>query len=463
MFRLTPERIIKQYTRKRIDRQACKELLISYLERSDREAERIQSIDYMSNFEFTDLQDYEYFEQLFLSDDMLEIRLAAFTILIKNFFHKVMELIKWVLDNDESPDIVAGVLNISLNFDSERIRNLIIEELKTIMNLKIHDYDTHFRAILEHFQKDFTELFVTNQIERLSTEELCQIYLNYKIVIYIKKKFDPWHQLLIEVKEGYVTEFDFEGNSELNWEKLSDITGILHLDHLEILDLKYCYLRDVSEIEKLPLLKILIIMDSLLTEIKGLVKLKNLENLQLVGNQITEISGLDTNHSLEVLNLGNNKISKIKGLENLQNLKYLYLDCNKILEIDGLEHLINLEELNLVSNKIKEVKNLDGLKSLRKISFYENQIQEFPEFSSLENLEEINLGYNQITEIKGVEKIKALTHLSLSDNPIKEMSDLEKVNNILYLSLDGIKLDSATDAYIKELNSKKPNLIIFGT
>ena len=134
MIKLTPEKIIKRYNRKKIDKEMCKALLISFLENSDRELERLKSIELLSNFEFTDLKDYEYFEQFFVSDGNSKIRLFAFDLIIKNYSVKAADLITWTLDNEKSPDIIAGILKGAVKYDPKRIRDFLIGELKTITN-----------------------------------------------------------------------------------------------------------------------------------------------------------------------------------------------------------------------------------------------------------------------------------------------------------------------------------------
>jgi hypothetical protein len=106
--------------------------------------------------------------------------------------------------------------------------------------------------------------------------------------------------------------------------RLSDISLLKHLSHLEELDLRDNHIADIAPLS-------------------GLIKLNELD---LRENHLVGIAPLGNLTSLKKLNLRENYITDITPLEGLQNLVYLNIHSNENIEsIEPLSKLVNLQTL----------------------------------------------------------------------------------------------------------------------
>ena len=129
--------------------------------------------------------------------------------------------------------------------------------------------------------------------------------------------------------------------------KLSDISLLSQLNHLEVLELR----------------------DNEISDLSPLVSLEKLEKLDLRDNQIEDITSLTKLINLEELNLRGNKINDLSALSNLKNLTYLNVHSNRdVKSLEPIEKLTGLQTLILrnvpVSNTIRFINDMVNLKRL---------------------------------------------------------------------------------------------------
>lgn len=111
-----------------------------------------------------------------------------------------------------------------------------------------------------------------------------------------------------------------------------------------------------------------------LSDISGLDGLMNLTELELVADQISDIGALEDLIKLEELSLSNNQISDISALAGLVKLKNLSLESNRVADISPLRGLRSLERLSIGNNQISDVSSLKGLTNLRTLFLHGNPI-----------------------------------------------------------------------------------------
>ncbi|MFX1555996.1 MAG: leucine-rich repeat domain-containing protein [Promethearchaeota archaeon] len=444
---LNPEIIREYYANGKLDKNSAFKLLISIIEKSNDDTNRIKAIELMGEIEFSNSKEYEILEELMVSDSNKYVRGTAGKIIIHNFIEKGIKPIKWAIRNDPSLDFLFIIMEDLKVIDENVLHLILINKFKEIISNKINNANNRF---IKYYIEEFKRLFKKKSISKFTCQKLCDMFLNFKVISQLIQKYaisDTHFKYYL--KDGLVVRLMINGQ---NIRRIKEINGLEKLINLEILDISMNQIIEINGIESLINLKTLLLGNfthndgNEITEIKGLeslthleyldlsfnriTKIKNLDNLtslkflSLRKNNIIEITGLKKLRNLERLNLGGNQIKEIKGLERLTNLKQLYLEGNQITEIKGLETLTNLEWLDLSFNRIKEIEGLENLLKLSVLNLNHNQITEVNKLENLINLRLLHLDKNRIVKIYNLENLKKLDHLSLAFNPITEIRDL---------------------------------------
>ncbi|MEO6673937.1 MAG: leucine-rich repeat domain-containing protein [Ginsengibacter sp.] len=95
-----------------------------------------------------------------------------------------------------------------------------------------------------------------------------------------------------------------------------------------------------------------------LTNLSGIMTLNNLEILVATDHQIETIRELESLPGLCSLFLYNNKIKSLEGIEELIKLSQLYVQSNKIASILPVQKLVNLKEFYINDNRITSLEGL---------------------------------------------------------------------------------------------------------
>lgn len=174
------------------------------------------------------------------------------------------------------------------------------------------------------------------------------------------------------------------------------------------------YKSDVASITKLD------VNYNGITDISGIENLTNLRTLDLNYNNISDISGLKNLTNLHTLNLGNNKIIDISSLKGLSNLDILNLQNNKVNDLSPLQGITNLYTLSLDDNQISDITPLSNLKNLNSLTLNDNQISDVTPLNNLTNLTTLYLDSNQISNVTPLNNLANLTTLYLYYNPLND-------------------------------------------
>ena len=212
----------------------------------------------------------------------------------------------------------------------------------------------------------------------------------------------------------------------LSGNKIQDITPLLSLTKLSMLDLKgNLGISDISALSSLTNLSELSLEYNKISDITPLSSLTNLIVLKLSYNGVSDLSALSSLTNLDKLYLGNNNISYVTPLSSLTRLDELYLSHNQIGDISPLSSLINLGKLMLDSNKIIDIHPLSSLTKLGGLWLAQNYITEVSALSALTGLEHLELTTNQITDIQPLVSNAGLSQgdtVILQDNPLTTTS-----------------------------------------
>ena len=141
-------------------------------------------------------------------------------------------------------------------------------------------------------------------------------------------------------------------NLFVNYEGITDITGLEHAINVTSLDLARNIITDLSAISGLTNLTRLYLYDNSISNISAISELVNLTGLDMSLNNITDISAISGLTGLIWLDLKVNNINDISVVSGLENLSNVSLTSNNITGISAISGLTNLTYLSLSNNPL---------------------------------------------------------------------------------------------------------------
>ena len=183
------------------------------------------------------------------------------------------------------------------------------------------------------------------------------------------------------------------------------------------------------------------------TDLTGLEHATNLSDLDLRGNSISDPTPLKGLTNLSDLSLSGNSISDLTPLKGLTNLRYLYLSGNSISNLTPLTGLTNLTSLNLGNNSISDLTSLAGLTNLASLNLGNNSISDLTFLAGLTNLNFLYLGNNSISDLTPLKGLTDLIHLRLDDNSISDLTPLTGLTSLTSLYLEGNSIVDTSPLY----------------
>ncbi|NHJ22529.1 MAG: leucine-rich repeat domain-containing protein [Candidatus Lokiarchaeota archaeon] len=431
----SPEVVDSKLKGGEIDEKTAIALLISVMEESENEGDRVKSIHLLSQMNLKDDAHYRFIEGLVISDSSLRIQEYAAEILIDKFLTRGVETIRWLIKQKMSLSLVSRIFKALLKKAEGTLRELIIESFNSVFSGNIDFVKSQFRPHMEALVGDYRDYFNDAPFNEIPTDKLLEIFLGFETLVFIGDHYNTFYDLGHDLKDGYVISLFIGGSDFENWDCPSDIEGLENLRRLEELTLKMCGFREIGDLDYFPDLKTLDLSENSISEIENLENLVRLKYLSLAGNSIKEIKGLDNLKRLKSLIMWGNHVSEIKCLEELSNLQDLNLNENHIEEIKGLELLRHLKGLYLANNKIREIKGIEHLKELEILDLNGNKITHISSIENLINLVELDLGNNLIKKIEGMNGLKSLEKLWLNNNKIEVFRYLEKLPSIRNINI----------------------------
>lgn len=408
----------------------------------------LRSLDEGNNFSFI--------EQLFLSDEKLDIRLFAGEILKERYFthKKIVRLLEYTLkkvDNIEHKIFSVKTLN---SLENVKARKILTEYLKELLKTRI--------------KEEVSEL----QLGSDYTQPVPELVIRKCINLILSDFYENKCGYLITLKRGKIVALNCEGS---NLRDVSDIYGFKYLIDLEYLSIQRNFLQKISNLEHLTKLKALNFSHNKLEKIENLEYLSNLEELNLSNNKIGKIENLKSLVNLKKLTLSNNSIKSIQNLDSLTHLEALDLSHNDISDIENMDRLDNLNRLNLSSNKIEKmggftylinlmwlylndnkIIKIEGLLTLNKLKglyLSNNQINGISSLENLLSLKKLELSSNKISKLDGLQKLVELQELYLDNNLIKKFEGLEGLNNLIMLHIGRNEIEEFRWEFVIQLKN----------
>lgn len=414
-------------------KKEASKLLKEWIENSNNQTIRKEAIDLFSSID--DGSNFEFYEQLFISEENKEIRDLAGLILTKNYYHheKFFSLLEFTIKNIDNLDQKFFALDVLNASHSQRALAIIRSYLKSFSKMKIFENGEN---ILDTFDNSIIEMHVKPKyLEKIFNLVLVEFYTT-------QCKFH------VAIRDNYIILLNSEG---ANIKNINEIQGINKLGHLEHLILRRNHLSKIDNLEHLKNLKILDLSFNKISKIEYLGSLKSLIELKLEGNNIHEIDSKINFPNLERLSLNSNNLKELKNLQKLTNLRILNLNQNMIKRIKNLENLNDLTQLNLASNLIEKIEGLKCNQKLLSLYLNDNSIKKVEGLCNLTNLKVLNLSNNYVERIQNLEPLKNLLKLEISNNKIKKIEGLDSLVNLQELFLDRNEIEKFEG--LKELES----------
>ncbi len=297
---LTPEKICEEFENNNLDKHTAFDLLISLIENSENENDRVKSIESLEKIGIFNGKTFIILENALISDSNGNIRNAAAKVIEKKFSNeKALVPLKWAIKHESNYECLVTIIKTLEKINDKEAKAILIEQLKKIRKTKYLNKDKNIQN--KRFKKTLKGLFRERKYEDLTHKELSEILINYLTIRHLIEQFpnvyyelDPQTALIKELDLSDYMEFEVKGTPwgwKNNIKKLSDINGLLNLNNLEKIDLSNNQITNIKELIQLLNLKIIILTNNKITDLENINHLKtllSLEYLDLRGNELAK-------------------------------------------------------------------------------------------------------------------------------------------------------------------------------
>lgn len=297
---LTPEKICEEFENNNLDKHTAFDLLISLIENSENENDRVKSIESLEKIGIFNGKTFNILENALISDSNGNIRNAAAKVIEKKFSNeKALVPLKWAIKHESNYECLITIIKTLEKINNKEAKVLLIEQLKKIRKTKYLNKDRNIQN--KRFKKTLKGLFKERKYEDLTHKELGEILINYLTIRHLIEQFpnvyyelDPPTALIKELDLSDYMEYEVKGTPwgwKNNIKKLSDITGLFNLENLEKIDLSDNQINSIKELNQLVNLRHVVLTNNKISDLENLNYLKslpNLEYLDLRGNEIAK-------------------------------------------------------------------------------------------------------------------------------------------------------------------------------
>jgi len=297
---LTPEKICEEFENNNLDKHTAFDLLISLIENSENENDRVKSIESLEKIGIFNGKTFTILENILISDSNGNIRNAAVKVIEKKFSNeKALVPLKWAIKHESNYECLITIIKTLEKINDKEAKAILIEQLKKIRKTKYLNKDKNIQN--KRFKKTLKGLFKERKYEELTHKELGEILINYLTVRNLIEQFpnvyyelDPKTALIKELDLSDYMEYEVKGTPwgwKNNIKKLSDINGLLNLNNLEKIDLSNNQIKNIKKLIQFVNLKHLILTNNKINALENINHLKtlpNLEYLDLRGNEIAK-------------------------------------------------------------------------------------------------------------------------------------------------------------------------------
>lgn len=303
----SPKKIYENFLDNNLDKHTAIDLLISIIENSDDDIERIKCVVNLKKMGDKNDKIYKIFENLLLADTNEKVRNIAIEAIREIFIDQALAPMKWAIEYESNYYCLVNIIKTLVKINNLESKSILINEIQKISKIK---YLAKAKRIdNKKFKKSLKSLLKSKKLESHTINELADIIINFKTISELTKKF---YSVYFELDNALVVKID-----------LADV-------EYEVRGWKADYKNNIKDI----------------SEITGLKYLKYLTHLNISNNQLKSIHDLIYLKSLTYLYLSNNFIKDMKNLgyiKEMINLKYIDLAHNPIASFLTSQDFENLE------------------------------------------------------------------------------------------------------------------------
>jgi hypothetical protein len=333
--------------------------------------------------------------------------------------------LSWTVNDDRTFTNSLALLKALENLNNKAAKKVIISEIEKTDELKF------VRSVRNLITKK-------DSLENLSVSKLSNIYRNFILISFLKRKYK---EIDYKLSEGEVIKLRIEGKPLITLPEF-----ICHFRSLRSLELMNCNLYSLPDsIGAFKELKVLNVKGNNLTSLpKSIKRLRSLRNLDLSNNKFAVLpTCIGRITSLRTLNLESNKLVTLpKSIGRLILLKHLNISKNQLKYIPcSIGELKFLHSLTLNSNKIEKVpESISLLHSLKTLNLNKNLLREIPVgIGSLFSLKVLKLEENTLESLpNSIKFLKSLEWLNISWNRFKcfplSITSLQRLKNSGFFS-----------------------------
>jgi hypothetical protein len=181
-MKLTPKQIFTQLRDKAINKPTGIEKLISIIEKSNDNDERIEALNTFKRLHFKDKRLFDLLENLLISDYSEKVRKISAEIIRDDFIDNSYIPMEWALNHESSPQclkVIYDTLILALK-KLENQENAFSKEILIKLVNKIEKED---------FLVDLMVLKKEKGLANLTNRTLIEILINYYTIIYFEKVY----------------------------------------------------------------------------------------------------------------------------------------------------------------------------------------------------------------------------------------------------------------------------------
>jgi len=228
--------------------------------------------------------------------------------------------------------------------------------------------------------------------------------------------------------------------------KITDLSPLYGLEHLEELYLPDGTTFDMSLFEKLPKLDF---------ERCGITRDQNWEADSFNGWEEMYEAGFQSFEHLDELNLSGSNFERVSSwlAKNLGGYKTIDLSHTPISDISFLRHAKSLKSIDLSHTRVKDLSVLKALPELESAKLRGCDIADISDLRGVEKLRWLDLGETKVSDLSPLRDSILLRSISIAETEVQDLSPLAKLYRLRAINLTGLKVDDIE--WIKSLRFLK--------
>ena len=300
----SPKKIYDNFLDKNLDKRTAVDLLISIIENSDNDVERIKSIESLKKIGDNSDKIYKILENLLLADANEKVRNVAIEAIRELFINQALAPMKWTIKYESNYDCLVNIIETLVRINSLESKSILINEIQKISKIK---YLAKAKRIdNKKFKKSLKSLLKSKKFESYSHDQLADIIINFKTISELTKKF---YSVYFELENSLVIKIDladveyevrgWKADYKNNIKDISEITGLKHLKYLTHLNISNNQLISIHELIYLKNLTHLYLSNNIIKDMKNMEYIKQMINLKYVDLAHNPIASYITSQDFE--------------------------------------------------------------------------------------------------------------------------------------------------------------------